>query len=507
MPVFPPFRWLARPATSLRDLARDLNALGKRVEDVLGRSAFHDMGGAVFDVKAFGAVGDGLRDDTDAIEAAIAAGNVVFFPVGIYIVSRTIELPEDRVIELRGAGQGVVEGATPSYDGAVIRRATGFTDAMFTQSGTSGFAKGVHVSNLSFAADRQAGDGFRFDWVNFVQFDCVTFHRLAGKAVRGYGLNNSWFRHCRWYGCGDASNEVVVLDGSTVGSVQSGHVDFIGCTWEQNHGTDLLLTRDNASSTAGTTVIQVIGGKFESRQTDPPGLPMVIVRATQHSSIRSVFGNGKDHDATHIVVGGSSNSLVWKLLLDSQHTVFDSTDADNPRYLVDVQDGGVGSKVSDVIIRGNYHHGAGDSGAQIRIAPLLTNRVVRVFVDPANTYSAPLSGIPISGFHCGPQSISADRGDATVTLVYGLDAVTQRFDTALTANRTVHIDKVAESSTAYPPRGARFRIVRKGLGAFTLNLLNDFGGTTIKTLPASTAAWAEVEFDGTDWVLVGYGTL
>lgn len=49
--------------------------------------------------------------------------------------------------------------------------------------------------------------------------------------------------------------------------------------------------------------------------------------------------------------------------------------------------------------------------------------------------------------------------------------------------------------------GDRFRIVRTGLGAFTL----DVGG--LKTIPSATAAWADVEFTGSAWVLTGYGTL
>ena len=47
-------------------------------------------------VRELGATGDGVTDDTDAIEAAVAAAReqngVVFFPVGEYLVSRTIYL-------------------------------------------------------------------------------------------------------------------------------------------------------------------------------------------------------------------------------------------------------------------------------------------------------------------------------------------------------------------------------------------------------------------------------
>ena len=48
----------------------------------------------IFNVKDFGAVGDGITDDTAAIQDAIAAvpetGGVIFFPPGNYIISQTL---------------------------------------------------------------------------------------------------------------------------------------------------------------------------------------------------------------------------------------------------------------------------------------------------------------------------------------------------------------------------------------------------------------------------------
>jgi len=91
--------------------------------------------------------------------------------------------------------------------------------------------------------------------------------------------------------------------------------------------------------------------------------------------------------------------------------------------------------------------------------------------------------------------VSADRGDTSQTLTAGVDAPTQRWATALTANRTVTL------STTNAGNGDTFRVVRTGLGAFTL----DVGG--LKTIPSATAAFVDVAFDGTTWILAGYGTL
>jgi parallel beta-helix repeat protein len=68
-----------------------------------------DRGGAVFNVKAFGALGNGSTDDTAAINSAIAAavsaqGGTVFFPSGNFVISSTLTL-STRGVHLIGAGR------------------------------------------------------------------------------------------------------------------------------------------------------------------------------------------------------------------------------------------------------------------------------------------------------------------------------------------------------------------------------------------------------------------
>ena len=92
-------------------------------------------------------------------------------------------------------------------------------------------------------------------------------------------------------------------------------------------------------------------------------------------------------------------------------------------------------------------------------------------------------------------SVSADRGDASVTIQAGVDAETQLFATTLTANRTVTL------STTSATKGDRFRVVRTGLGAYTLAV------GALKTIPNSTAAFVDIQFNGAAWILVGYGAL
>jgi len=66
-------------------------------------------------VKDFGAAGDGVSDDTDALRTALASGRPVLVPGGVYRVDDTLVVPEGGT--LAGMGQGsVIASSSTSYD-------------------------------------------------------------------------------------------------------------------------------------------------------------------------------------------------------------------------------------------------------------------------------------------------------------------------------------------------------------------------------------------------------
>lgn len=78
-----------------------------------------------FSVRDFGAVGDGVTDDTVAIKAAIAAvgAGTLWFPNGVYLISSALVLPSD--ITLRGSGTikttaGFVPTGSDSTHGSMV---------------------------------------------------------------------------------------------------------------------------------------------------------------------------------------------------------------------------------------------------------------------------------------------------------------------------------------------------------------------------------------------------
>ncbi|MYM72389.1 gluconolaconase [Duganella sp. FT134W] len=71
-------------------------------------------------VRAFGAVGDGVTDDTAAVQKAIDSKRVVYLPLGFYMVQDTIRLKPDTVLVglHPGVTQLVLPNGSPAYAGA-----------------------------------------------------------------------------------------------------------------------------------------------------------------------------------------------------------------------------------------------------------------------------------------------------------------------------------------------------------------------------------------------------
>lgn len=115
--------------------------------ELYGHDDANDVADAVnqlaFNVKEYGAVGDGTTDDTAAIQNAIddasaAGGGVVFFPQGAYkVTSLTLE----SYVSLKGVG-----GAYNSGNGSIIRTAATSGD-MLSYSGSAGLMS-VTISDL-----------------------------------------------------------------------------------------------------------------------------------------------------------------------------------------------------------------------------------------------------------------------------------------------------------------------------------------------------------------------
>ena len=103
-------------------------------------------------VKAYGAKGDGVTDDTAAIQAAINSGLSVYFPPGIYktTATLTVQAPQNDGQILRGAGSW---GLPDSFNGS-----TGYGAAVIKP--TSSVTKAIMIDGTPFV-----GGGYQQSWV------------------------------------------------------------------------------------------------------------------------------------------------------------------------------------------------------------------------------------------------------------------------------------------------------------------------------------------------------
>lgn len=88
----------------------------------LTKATYSMINGACANVLDYGAVGDGVADDTAAIQAAVDAASSIYFPDGTYLITAAIEIPNNRVLHgesRQGAIITRLDGTPQTIDGVV----------------------------------------------------------------------------------------------------------------------------------------------------------------------------------------------------------------------------------------------------------------------------------------------------------------------------------------------------------------------------------------------------
>ena len=127
----------------------------------LTKVSYSMINGAYANVLDFGAVGDGVADDTtaiqDAINSMVDTGGTVYFPLGVYKITDTLYLDQGtksvQGFSLVGEGNGdsdVDEGSTILYDGVLDG------DLVMIQTGDKDFVCN-RIEGLSINANNKAG--------------------------------------------------------------------------------------------------------------------------------------------------------------------------------------------------------------------------------------------------------------------------------------------------------------------------------------------------------------
>ena len=163
----------------------------------------------VFHVKDFGAVGDGVADDTTAIQAAIDAaeangGGTVYLPKGIYDLTTTLTCTESNV-HLVGDGQGALDPAAAHDEVPATllnyRAASSALPILLVESTSAGnLLAPFQISGIALEGNEKATIGvhlidvqhFHFSniLVRAVTADGILLDQTAGTAAQaaGFGL-------------------------------------------------------------------------------------------------------------------------------------------------------------------------------------------------------------------------------------------------------------------------------------------------------------------------------
>jgi len=132
-------------------------------------------------VKNYGAVGDGVADDTTAIQAALNSGGRIYFPAGTYIISSALTVTSNYTSVV---GEGL---------NAIIKTTNSTADIFTLGDGTNGI-QGLNFSNFTIWSSVNKTAGYAFNarfvvnssWVN-VNVGSIQLHDIDGNRLyRGW---------------------------------------------------------------------------------------------------------------------------------------------------------------------------------------------------------------------------------------------------------------------------------------------------------------------------------
>ncbi len=300
----------------------------------------------VVSVKDFGAVGDGVADDTAAVQAAVnsilSTGGTIYFPTGRYLVTAQINVQSTRPINLIGemAGQyydpaqnppGILVGATIA--GSLIRYAAPSTRASHGGGSIKGLAFYDPTGSGSTRGTRSITAALDlYDFALSSVQDC-SFQWLNGSAILGEFVVMSTFRnnHVRYSG---ATSKPAIWFPATSSSYPAQSVDIDGNRVEVCHGAAYLVLGANSSDckvrangfetdtavvsanqqfvTLAGTAHQFVGNHLNRTTT---------TQMTLSGQVCTVVGNsfrGDPYATTSLVVSGNRNTITGNSFLSTR---------------------------------------------------------------------------------------------------------------------------------------------------------------------------------------------
>jgi hypothetical protein len=282
-------------------------------------------------VKQFGAVGDGVTDDTAAINAALAAVNVaggtLWFPAGVYICSGQWNMANFSNVHLRGAG-GIFQGGnavgtmikfTQSGSTSCINNTGGigcsFHDIVFAY--TSATYSGT-LLDASCATPQNITQG-KIDGCQFLQLGTTNTagNLVAINNVSGYVIENCIFARANCAIRGGLNGSLGASNAVTVSNCEISY-----CTTaiaNPNNFWTILRTsfepgpslgpsqiwNDTSNPIANLTIIGCFFGDVQNT-----GTHLNLTGVTNLLILGSIFGGDNVHVTTAVALAGVNTGIV-----------------------------------------------------------------------------------------------------------------------------------------------------------------------------------------------------
>jgi hypothetical protein len=220
--------------------------------DILPR--FYNTG--IVNIKDFGAVGDGVTDDTQAIKKALNTGNKVYFPKGRYRITETLSLYAGAVIcgDSRRKTFLIADGCDFASGGG--RDISHIEISNLTVTGDDGYV-GLNLSGTSSVFGGRYSSFRNMDirgfstCIKMAWCWCITFYSCRidahSKCIeQGDTCNNITYIGCQFLGLGTKVATGIIINGH---SAENKTIIFNGCDFENlyrgfeiSNGFDIVIT-------------------------------------------------------------------------------------------------------------------------------------------------------------------------------------------------------------------------------------------------------------------------
>lgn len=425
-------------------------------------------------IKDFGAKGDGVTDDTAAINNALyqiycvqdnpQVRRAIYFPAGVYLVSDSIKIPPYARLYGDGIKSSIIRMVATPVNGTVTVAQTADSKQQTGLNIGNGGAitpRGISISNMGFESLSTDVDLFRLDSTIGASFDQVSFIGPLEQAQ----LTNKYYR----------TAALRISSNATTGGIITADVIVAGC---QTSGTLYAVSTMDIAETVEFPVVGcvldsiefgvhyqgVVIGEGTSLLSNPP--TGVKITNSLFSSIFAegiVFGvncvlNASAYNVFYDVgngFGGSTSPQTYNILIQSNNNVsigdlFQRTDAyaqyelagtSWPRVGLSTNNLSIAFDGTSQVLLGNYTRGSGYQATLLdntTVPGIVTNSEgVPLNVYTANTFTFKIDYSIIRGtfYRTGSILVAADSGTTTGTLNDDLsfdDTFIENKDTGIT---------------------------------------------------------------------------